>query len=41
MAFTATMRRFEVALTDSDRGVYEALDLRVAQHPSVALLGAA
>jgi uncharacterized protein YaeQ len=34
MALTATMRRFEVALSDSDRGVYEALDLRVAQHPS-------
>ncbi|MBK6919031.1 MAG: YaeQ family protein [Deltaproteobacteria bacterium] len=28
------MRRFEVALSDSDRGVYEGLDLRVAQHPS-------
>lgn len=34
MALTATMRRFEIALSDSDRGVYEALDLRVAQHPS-------
>ena len=34
MALTATMRRFEVALSDSDRGVYEQLDLRVAQHPS-------
>jgi uncharacterized protein YaeQ len=34
MALTATMRRFEVALADSDRGVYETLDLRVAQHPS-------
>ena len=31
---TATVRRFEIALADSDRGVYEALDLRVAQHPS-------
>jgi uncharacterized protein YaeQ len=28
------MRRFEVALADSDRGVYDSLDLRVAQHPS-------
>jgi uncharacterized protein YaeQ len=28
------MRRFEVTLADSDRGVYETLDLRVAQHPS-------
>lgn len=34
MALTATMRRFEVALADSDRGVYDTLDLRVAQHPS-------
>ena len=34
MALTATVRRFEIALADSDRGVYEALDLRVAQHPS-------
>jgi uncharacterized protein YaeQ len=34
MALTATMRRFEVELSDSDRGVYETLDLRVAQHPS-------
>lgn len=28
------MRRFEISLADSDRGVYEELDLRVAQHPS-------
>jgi len=34
MALTATMRRFEVTLADSDRGVYDTLDLRVAQHPS-------
>jgi uncharacterized protein YaeQ len=34
MALTATMRRFEIALADSDRDVYEQLDLRVAQHPS-------
>ena len=34
MALTATMRRFEIALADSDRGVYETLELRVAQHPS-------
>ncbi|MEZ4403549.1 MAG: YaeQ family protein [Kofleriaceae bacterium] len=34
MALTATIRRFALALSDSDRGVYEALDLRVAQHPS-------
>lgn len=34
MALPATIRRFELALADSDRGVYEALALRVAQHPS-------
>lgn len=34
MALTATMRRFTIALADSDRGVYEELELRVAQHPS-------
>lgn len=28
------MRRFEINLADSDRGVYDSLDLRVAQHPS-------
>lgn len=37
MALTATMHRIEVALSDVDRGVYEALDLRVAQHPSESL----
>jgi len=34
MALPATQRRFEIELADSDRGVYETLDLRVAQHPS-------
>jgi uncharacterized protein YaeQ len=34
MALQATMRRFEIALADSDRNIYESLDLRVAQHPS-------
>ena len=34
MALGATMRRFTIALADADRGVYEALDWRVAQHPS-------
>lgn len=29
-----TVRRFEIALADSDRNVYEDLDLRIAQHPS-------
>lgn len=34
MALTATMHRFEVSLSDVDRDVYEALDLRMARHPS-------
>jgi len=34
MALPSMVRRFEIALADSDRGVYESLDLRVAQHPS-------
>ena len=31
------MRRLDVALSDVDRGVYEQLELRLAQHPSEAL----
>ena len=34
MALPPTIRRFEIALADSDRGVFEQLDWRVAQHPS-------
>ena len=34
MALTATVRHLTITLSDVDRGVYEALDLRVAQHPS-------
>jgi uncharacterized protein YaeQ len=34
MALPATLRKFEIALADADRGLYEPLDLRVAQHPS-------
>lgn len=34
MALTATVHRIEVTLSDVDRGVYEALELRVARHPS-------
>jgi uncharacterized protein YaeQ len=34
MALTATIRKFEIALADADREVYEQLDWRVAQHPS-------
>lgn len=34
MALPATMRKFDISLADSDRGVYEELAWRVAQHPS-------
>jgi len=34
MALGATMYAFEIRLADSDRQVYETLNLRVAQHPS-------
>ena len=34
MALSATMYVFEIELADSDRNVYEALELRVARHPS-------
>jgi uncharacterized protein YaeQ len=34
MALTATIHRFDIQLADSDRGVYESLELRVARHPS-------
>lgn len=37
MALTATVHRFEIVLSDVDRGVYETLDLRVARHPSESL----
>ena len=37
MALTATMYRFEIELSDVDRGVYQQLELRVAQHPSEAM----
>lgn len=36
MAQTATIYNFEIDLADSDRGVYEHLELRVARHPSEA-----
>ncbi len=35
MAF-ATLYRFRIELSDVDRGVYESLDFRAAQHPSEA-----
>jgi uncharacterized protein YaeQ len=34
MALQATVYNFDIELTDSDRGVYESLALRVARHPS-------
>ena len=34
MALQATVHVFRVSLADSDRGVYETLELRVARHPS-------
>jgi uncharacterized protein YaeQ len=34
MALPATMRRVQLSLADSDRDIYEQLELRVAQHPS-------
>lgn len=37
MALTATMYHLQIDLSDVDRNVYEALDLRVAQHPSESM----
>ncbi|MCB9595111.1 MAG: YaeQ family protein [Sandaracinaceae bacterium] len=34
MALPSTLRRYEIAISDSDRGVYESVEWRVAQHPS-------
>ncbi len=34
MAQTSTIYHFDIDLSDSDRGVYEHLDLQVARHPS-------
>lgn len=34
MALTATLFNFTIELADVDRGVYESLTLKVAQHPS-------
>ena len=34
MALPATMRKFVIELADSDRQLYEQLELRAAQHPS-------
>lgn len=37
MALGATLHTIRIALNDSDRGVYETLELRVARHPSESL----
>lgn len=37
MAPSATLYRLSLELSDVDRGVYETLDLRIAQHPSEPL----
>jgi uncharacterized protein YaeQ len=34
MALASTLYRFRIDLSDVDRGVYETLDFRIAQHPS-------
>jgi uncharacterized protein YaeQ len=34
VALSATVHTFEIALNDTDRGVYQALEFRVARHPS-------
>ncbi len=34
MVRNATVHSFQISLNDADRGVYEALDFRVARHPS-------
>lgn len=34
MALSVTMYRFDVDISDVDRGVYEKVELRAAQHPS-------
>ncbi|HVJ65831.1 MAG TPA: YaeQ family protein [Bdellovibrionota bacterium] len=36
MAQPSTLYRFRIDLSDVDRGIYETLDFRVAQHPSEA-----
>jgi uncharacterized protein YaeQ len=37
MALSATVYHFRIELSDVDRGVYEALDLRVGRHPSESM----
>lgn len=37
MALTSTLHHIRIALSDTDRGVYETFELRVARHPSETL----
>ena len=37
MALQSTVYHLQIELSDVDRGVYEALDLRVARHPSESM----
>ena len=37
MALTATLYHWQLGLSDTDRGVYETLDLRLARHPSESM----
>ena len=37
MALQATVYHLQIELSDVDRGVYEALDLRIARHPSESM----
>jgi uncharacterized protein YaeQ len=37
VALQATVYRLQIELSDVDRGVYEALDLRLARHPSESM----
>jgi uncharacterized protein YaeQ len=37
VALSATVYRFQIDLSDVDRGVYQPLDLRVARHPSESM----
>lgn len=37
MALQATLYHFQIELSDVDRGVYETLDFRLAQHPSESM----
>ncbi|MES3037442.1 MAG: YaeQ family protein, partial [Bdellovibrionota bacterium] len=38
MALPSTLYRFKIDLSDIERGVYEQLEFRVAQHPSESLV---